>query len=268
MNRKKWQGLTCFLLASLMMSSTFAAPVRNEAPNSTTVPKSTGAPQSTQMPKATTAPQATQTPKATTAPQATQMPKATTAPQATQVPKATTAPQATQVPKATTAPQATQTPQSTHMPSAKPSEVTPKPVMPCPDKKEEPKTTIVAPQQTTTPKAITAPQTDTTKKTENPCKKTCPNKPFTLDHFKMIVNTLKKMGVEEQEIVTYIKEGKKLEEILKTKRINPKKFKKCIIKEYYKAVDEAQKNGQITTEQAKQLKCAIKETIKNWLPKK
>lgn len=243
MNRKKWQGLTCFLLASLMMSSTFAAPVRNEAPNSTTAPKST------------------------VAPEATQKPKATTAPQATQMPKATTAPQATQTPKATTVPPATQIPQSSNMPSAKPNEVTPKPVMPCPNKKEEPKTTIVAPQQTTTPKAITAPQKDTTKKTENPCKKTCPNKPFTLDHFKMIVNTLKKMGVEEQEIVTYIKEGKKLEEILKTKRINPKKFKKCIIKEYYKTVDEAQKNGQITAEQAKQLKCAIKETIKNWLPK-
>lgn len=200
MNRKKWQGLSCFLLASLMVGSTFAAPMRNEAPKSTTVPKATVAPQATQAPKTTTTPQATQTPKTTTMPQATQAPKTTATPQA--------------------------------------------------------------------PKAITTPQAGTTKKTENPCKKTCPNKPFTLDHFKMIVNTLKRMGLEEKEIVTYIKEGKKLEEILKAEKISPKKFKKCIIKEYCKEVDVAQKNGQITAEQAKQLKCAIKETIKNWLPKK
>ena len=89
-----------------------------------------------------------------------------------------------------------------------------------------------------------------------------------LDHFKMIVITLKKLGVEENKIVGYIKEGKKLEDILQAENIKPKKFKKCMIKEYNKVVDEAQKNGQITGEQCKQLKVAIKETVKNWLPNK
>ena len=205
MKCKKWQGLSCFLLASLMMSSTFAAPVRNESPTPGT---SVVAPKKVETPKATTTP--------STAPSKEKAPKATTMPKASETPKPATMPKASETPKATTMPKASKAP----------------------------------------------------KKEESPCKKTCPNKPFALDHFKMIVNTLKKMGVEENEIVTYIKEGKKLEDILKAEKINPKKFKKCITKEYFKVVDEAQKNGQITCEQAKQLKAAIKETIKNWLPKK
>lgn len=93
-------------------------------------------------------------------------------------------------------------------------------------------------------------------------------KPFTLDHFKMIVNALKRLGVDEKEIITYIKDGKKLDDILKAKHINPNKFKRCIIKEYCKVINEAQKNNQITCQQSKQLKATIKETIKNWLPSK
>lgn len=182
MNRKKWQGTACFVLASLMMSSVFAAPVRQEAP----------------------------TPKAVTSP----APATTTTPPAVKVSEPTT------MPKATTSPEASQ--------GAKPSV--------CPNTKEMPQKE----QQ----------------------------KPFTLDHFKMIVNALKKVGVEESQIVVYIKEGKKLEDILKAEKINTKKFKKCLMKEYFAVVDEAVKNGQITSEQSKQLKAAIKETIANWLPKK
>ena len=241
MKCKKWQGLSCFLLASLMMSSTFAAPVRNESPTPGT---SVVAPKKVETPKATTtpstAPSKETAPKTTTMPKALEAPKATTMPKASETPKPATMPKASETPKATTMPKASETPKATTMPKA--SET---------------------PKATTMPKASKAP-----KKEESPCKKTCPNKPFALDHFKMIVNTLKKMGVEENEIVTYIKEGKKLEDILKAEKINPKKFKKCITKEYFKVVDEAQKNGQITCEQAKQLKAAIKETIKNWLPKK
>ena len=228
MNRKKWQGMTCLLLASLMVSSVFAAPVRKET-----------APQTTTMPKATTAPQATTTPKATTAPQATTMPKATTAPQATTMPKATTAPQATTMPQATTTPQAITMPKAT-----------------------------TAPQATTMPKKEMVPNKSDCTKQHQDEKNAEKQKPFTLDHFKMITNALKKMGVSENQIVSYIKDGKKLEDILKAEKISTKKFKKCITKEYFKVVDEAVNNGQITTEQSKQLKGAIKETIKNWLPKK
>ena len=137
------------------------------------------------------------------------------------------------------------------------------------------------PSAPTTPSQGTKPSAPTTPgQGAKPCpanKKECNKKdncdtnnqkPFMLDHFKMIVNTLKKLGLEENQIVTYIKEGKKLEDILKAENIKPKKFKKCMLKEYYKVVDTAQKSGQITCEQAKQLKAAIKETVNNWLPNK
>ena len=259
MNRKKWQGTACLLLASLMMSSVFAAPVRKEV----AAPKTTIMPTSTPTPQASTMPEASQVPQTTTMPKASQVPQTTTMPKASQAPQATTMPKTTQTPQATTMPKATQTPQATTMPeaTAKPQPVESPKVAPCP-------------KTTTCPKAKKMPINET-----SPNKPGCPKlhqdekncekkRPFTLDHFKMIVNTLKKMGVEENQIVTYIKEGKKLEDILKAEKINTKKFKKCITKEYFKVVDEAVKNGQITVEQSKQLKTAIKETIKNWLPKK
>ena len=199
MKRKKWQGTACLLLASLMISSVFATPVRKEAPT----------PQATTMPKATTTPQPVESPKVAPCP------KTQVAPQASEVPKATTCPKTTEMPKKEVAPN-------------KPG---------C-------------------------------KKVHEDMKNAEKQKSFTLDHFKMIINALKKMGVKENQIITYVKEGKKLEDILKAERINTKKFKKCITKEYFKVVDEAVKNGQITAEQSKQLKAAIKETIKNWLPKK
>ena len=266
MNRKKWQGAACFLLASLMMSSVFGAPVRKATPTpqATTMPKATTTPQETTMPKATPTPQETTMPKATPMPQATTMPKATPMPQATTMPKATTTPQATTMPKATPTPQATTMPKATESPKVVPI---------CPKTTTEPKASEM-PKSVPCPKSSEAP-----KKEVEPAKPGCPKeqqgekntekqKPFTLDHFKMIINTLKKMGVEESKVVTYIKEGKKLEDILKAEKINTRKFKKCIIKEYFKVVDEAVGNGQITKEQAKQLKAAIKETICNWLPKK
>ena len=92
-------------------------------------------------------------------------------------------------------------------------------------------------------------------------------KPFMLDNFKVIANTLAGLGVDEAKLTSYIKEGKKLEDVLKVEKISTRKFKKCVIKEYNRVVDQAVKNKQLTCEQAKQLKAAIKQTIKNWLPK-
>ncbi len=92
-------------------------------------------------------------------------------------------------------------------------------------------------------------------------------KPFMLDNFKVIANTLAGLGVDEAKLTSYIKEGKKLEDVLKAEKISTRKFKKCVIKEYNRVVDQAVKNKQLTCEQAKQLKAAIKQTIKNWLPK-
>ena len=99
---------------------------------------------------------------------------------------------------------------------------------------------------------------------------TCPNKPqpFALDNFKVIQATLAGCGVDEQELAAYIKQGKKLEDVLKEEKISTRKFKKRVLKEYCKVIDQAVKDGQLTNEQGAQLKEAIKETVKNWLPKK
>lgn len=113
-----------------------------------------------------------------------------------------------------------------------------------------------SPSVTPGPKATACPKTPMNQK----------EKPFMLDNFKVIANTLAGLGVDEAELTSYIKEGKKLEDVLKIEKISTKKFKKCIIKEYNKVVDEAVKNKQLTCEQGKQLKIAIKQTIKNWLP--
>lgn len=92
--------------------------------------------------------------------------------------------------------------------------------------------------------------------------------PFVLDNFKVIETTLDHLGVKNDELTILIRQGKKLEDVLKEKKIPVKKFKKEVIKEYYRAVDEGIANKQLTTEQSDQLKAAIKETVKGWLPKK
>ena len=301
MNRNKWQGIACLLLASLMVGSTFAAPMRNENPTpKPTAPTQTAVPTTT--PRPTTAPSVpSQTPVPTTTPKPTMAPSAPVPPSTK--PSQTSKPCA---PKPTTPPGtiAPQAPTCPSCPAPKPCPPCPpcpeqKPCpapKPCPAQKPEstqkpcPTTgTTPQPSQTTKPCAPVKPdknKLDAVKpdkgkveqnkeqkldKNKKECKQnsgTKDQKPFMLDHFKMIVVTLKKMGIEEKQIVTYIKEGKKLEDILKAENIKPKKFKKCIIKEYNKTIDEAQKSGQITCEQAKQLRAAVKETIKNWLPNK
>ena len=122
MNRNKWQGIACLFLASLMVGSTFAAPVRNENPTAP-VPSVSPAPSQTTKPGESTAPSQGTKPSAPTTPGQ----------------------------------------------GAKP----------CPANKKE------------------------CNKKDN-CD-TNNQKPFMLDHFKMIVNTLKKLGLEENQIVTYIK---------------------------------------------------------------
>ena len=92
--------------------------------------------------------------------------------------------------------------------------------------------------------------------------------PFILDNFKVIEMTLKHFHVDSAKLANYIKEGKKLEDVLKAEKISVRRFKKRVIEEYFKAVQEGVANKQLTQEQACQLKTAIKETVKGWLPKK
>lgn len=258
MHRQKWQGIYCLLLASLMMSTSFGATARGAAP---TTPTQTAAP--TQSPAPTTGTQ-TQAPAQTPAPTPTQI--ITPAPKTTQAPQNQTGGSSTsttqKTPQAVT-PKATQAPQTTAPCAPKASEKTPA----TPSATQAPTTQAPAHQTPSTSIKPAAPCKPLPKATPEQNNKQ-QQKPFVLDHFKMIVNTLKQLGVEESEITNYIKEGKKLEEILKAEKISPKKFKKCMYKQYCEVIDAAVKEGKITAEQAKQLKTAIKETIHNWLPKK
>lgn len=112
--------------------------------------------------------------------------------------------------------------------------------------------------------------------TQEPVKQTTPStysnekksQPFILDNFKVIEMTLNHFGVDNTKLADYIKQGKKLEDVLKAERISVRRFKKRVVEEYFKAVEEGVANKQLTTEQANQLKTAIKETVKGWLPRK
>ncbi|WP_054743796.1 hypothetical protein [Cellulosilyticum ruminicola] len=140
---------------------------------------------------------------------------------------------------------------------------------PTPVKPTEPPTTQTKPVKPTEPPTT---QTKPAKPQQSTCPgkpNACPNKPkpFALDNFKVIQATLAGCGVDEQELAAYIKQGKKLEDVLKEEKISTRKFKKRVLKEYCKVIDQAVKDGQLTNEQGAQLKEAIKETVKNWLPK-
>jgi len=128
----------------------------------------------------------------------------------------------------------------------------------------------------TTPAGQTAAPTQvprpTPTPTPTPTPSTQPNEkkdqPFILDNFKVIEMTLNHFGVDSIKLANYIKQGKKLEDVLKAEKISVKKFKKQVVEEYFKAVQEGIANEQLTEEQASQLKSAIKETVKGWLPRK
>ena len=194
------------------------------------------------------------TPTPTAMPSAKPAPAPTVMPSAKPVPTPTVMPSAKPAPTPTAMPSAKPAPTPTAMPSAKPA---PAPTV-MPSTKPVP-TPIVTPDTKPAPSC----------KMKSKCKPgSQKQKPFMLDNFKVIATTLGRFGVDEAKLTTYIKEGKKLEDVLRIEKISTRKFKKAIIKEYNKVVDEGVKNKQITCEQSKQLKSAIKQTIKDWLPQK
>ena len=181
-------------------------------------------------------------------------------------PTPTVIPSAKPAPAPTVMPSAKPAPAPTVMPSAKPA---PTPTV-MPSAKPAPTPTVMpsvkpAPAPTVMPSAKPAPNCKMKPRCKPGGQK---QKPFMLDNFKVIATTLGRFGVDEGKLTNYIKEGKKLEDVLKIEKISTRKFKKAIIKEYNKVVDEGVKNKQITCEQSKQLKVAIKQTIKDWLPQK
>lgn len=175
--------------------------------------------------------------------------------------------------KAPTVPTAPEKTPATPVPPVLNSPTTPapsKPMTPVVPSKPAKPTTAPTPVKPTEPPTT---QTKPAKPQQSTCPgkpNACPNKPkpFALDNFKVIQATLAGCGVDEQELAAYIKQGKKLEDVLKEEKISTRKFKKRVLKEYCKVIDQAVKDGQLTNEQGAQLKEAIKETVKNWLPKK
>lgn len=149
-------------------------------------------------------------------------------------PSGQTSPTSTQAPTATQAPTSTQMPTSTQTPTS-----------------------------TQIPTSTQAPQT--TPGTYSNGKKA---QPFILDNFKVIEMTLNHFGVDRAKLADYIKQGKKLEDVLKAERISVRRFKNQVVKEYFKVVEDGLANNQLTEEQADQLKAAIRETVKGWLPRK
>ena len=91
---------------------------------------------------------------------------------------------------------------------------------------------------------------------------------FVIDNFKVIQGALQKLGVQPEELEGMIKECKKLPEVLELKNIPVAKFKKALLKQYYAAINEGVKNKQITKEEAKMLRAAIKEKVMSWLQTK
>ena len=91
---------------------------------------------------------------------------------------------------------------------------------------------------------------------------------FVIDNFKVIQGALQKLGVQPEELEGMIKEGKKLPEVLELKNIPVAKFKKALLKQYYAAINEGVKNKQITKEEAKMLRAAIKEKVMSWVQTK
>ena len=102
-------------------------------------------------------------------------------------------------------------------------------------------------------------------KEEKEVKQEAPKGAFKVDNFQIIQASLQKLGIEPEELETLIKEGKKLPEILEMKEITVKKFKKVLLKEYYKVIEQGVKDKQITKTQGKMLKEAIKEKIDEWM---
>lgn len=114
---------------------------------------------------------------------------------------------------------------------------------------------------TATPKANLS-RTEATQQDKPEAKK---SGAFTVDNFKMITQALEKLGVSEDCLNQMIKEGKNLPEVLQTKEIEVKRFKKILIKEYYKVIKQGVEDEQLTPADAKMLKYAVKQKIMSWL---
>lgn len=130
------------------------------------------------------------------------------------------------------------------------------PVMAC---TATPKADVSRPKQAAKPHACTNNQVS---KPEAQAKE---ETPFVIDNFQVIQSTLCKLGIPNDELEVMIKEGKKLPEVLEMRNIEVAKFKKALLKEYYNAIDEGVKNKQITKEEGKMLRLAIKQKVMSWL---
>ncbi|MEG0152616.1 MAG: hypothetical protein RR744_05480, partial [Cellulosilyticaceae bacterium] len=129
---------------------------------------------------------------------------------------------------------------------------------------------IVKPETKPTPAPEIKPNTCKPCKPETkPCKpETKPVEKFTIDNFKIIQQSLEKLGVSPSELDTMIKQGKKLIDVLNEKDISVNKFRKVLYKEYCLTIKAGVKNKQITKEEGKLLEAAIKQKVMSWMKDK
>jgi hypothetical protein len=81
-------------------------------------------------------------------------------------------------------------------------------------------------------------------------------------HKKFIVDFLKeKHKMTDKEIQSQLNSGKSLRDILKEKNVKPEELRKYMLERKYKKIEEAVKNGKITTEEANQKKQNIKKRM-------
>ena len=133
------------------------------------------------------------------------------------------------------------------------------PIMAC---TATPKVDVSKPQSTSKPSQYTSVEVSSN---------VAPSKedtPFVIDNFQVIQSTLCKLGISNDELEVMIKEGKKLPEVLEMRNIEVMKFKKALLKQYYSAINEGVKNKQITKEEGKMLRIAIKQKVMSWLTTK
>ncbi|HHX59743.1 MAG TPA: hypothetical protein GX707_03235 [Epulopiscium sp.] len=85
-----------------------------------------------------------------------------------------------------------------------------------------------------------------------------------LDNPQIIINSLGRLGISQEELQEYVGKGKKIYDILQEKQVTPAKFKKALTKEYKCSIKEAEKNKVITKEEAKTLMELLKEKMCKW----
>lgn len=89
-----------------------------------------------------------------------------------------------------------------------------------------------------------------------------------LDKPEVIINTLLRLGITNEELKAQIGQGKKIYDIIQEKNITLDQFKKALSKEYSATIKQAIKDDKITKEEGAQLTKLLKERMSRWNTRK